>query len=762
MQIGNKMLKRLNHNGLTPFFFVFILVFLVSRAWGWDNKTTHLDMSESATNQSVLNYGYLTSNLGLQFGVDAALTWASNSTTINNSVIGWIQLGANTEDDLVPPRVVNHFHNPLSNSGLTDTLPLSSYIFIISLIESGFPWESALTWAKDPVTQGGIYYYNDDWSWQTTKLHYYNSLTASLKIWRDAELAQTFYGLGHQIHLLQDMSQPAHVRNDGHLDDFVGMYIDYKTGTRGFEKFENWAAYHYQTEALTYIYNLDGTHPLVFPDFSLTSGVSLTFDSFWDTDKYDGTSPVSRTETKIGLSEYTNSNFFSDDTINPLLPGDYLLHHFPFPSNDYTTYIACSDPQTVAGQITSTVYYGNRACNDPAGPDHFLKGSLLNIGSFQLNIPWFSLDSKVYNDYAQVLFPRAVGYSAAFINYFFRGELRLENLGSNQFRVWNFSPEPLNSGNISVYYDNTYNDRTFLGSVSISTPIATGQSSNSSTYTPPSGVSFPPTDNIEPGVYWLVFQGSMGNEANAVIGSKTGWKEEWDNGEIGNHNWYYTLADCTDTYCFIPNGTVTEVVQGGELNMSNSRPSGTPNPSPSESPDAYGEYYIGAQANEFFIGIENTANPDPALRDMFPIAFGPNTVVTFKVDTMTSSLTNSPLQGCGSYTGTLALLLNSSWPVAWQVIEFSFDNGGTPYVIDLTVPGQASPYANLLEYLTPGTPLYFNPYLDMQSVGVTIVPPLKLKSIDIWQQLYGLCSTSTTIDQQSLAVDYIRIQEKTW
>ena len=35
----------------------------------------------------------------------------------------------------------------------------------------------------------------------------------------------------------------------------------------------------------------------------------------WDTDRYDGTNPDVTLSTTIGLAEYTNANFFSDNTI---------------------------------------------------------------------------------------------------------------------------------------------------------------------------------------------------------------------------------------------------------------------------------------------------------------------------------------------------------------------------------------------------------------------------------------------------------------
>lgn len=41
----------------------------------------------------------------------------------------------------------------------------------------------------------------------------------------------------------------------------------------------------------------------------------------------------------------------------------------------------------------------------------------------------FVLDSRVYEDYAALLLPRAIGYSAGLLDYFFRGRTEFEGIG---------------------------------------------------------------------------------------------------------------------------------------------------------------------------------------------------------------------------------------------------------------------------------------------------------------------------------------------
>jgi hypothetical protein len=758
------MLRLLRRSELFIFSSILIMAVLVPVAKGWDNTTTHQDLSKVGTQKADLNKGYLINTLGIQGGINEILHWNSGTDGTEKSILQWIQDGANFEDKgpygIFSTRPLRHFHNPLSqytpDQWITAPAPydhagLDDYVLLFHVTG-----ESAVLWAQDGENQRA--YDGEDWSWQNTRTHYSTALTAQTKPIRDAELAQTFVGIGHVIHLLQDMSQPSHVRDDAHLEDAYGSIGNW----RYFERLENWAKVNNIT-ALNYM----NQPPTVFPNVSTANSVGsglAPITAFWDTDNYTGNSPVSQTEANTGLAEYTNSNYFSDNTLNPFVS----WHIFPFPSHNIADYVLCegAPPERFAPK---RYYVGRKTkpCNADGTPqDHFAAYSLMNFQTNQPDLRFFMLDDHVYQDYAQDLLPRAVAYSSALIDYFFRGKLGLEVVGTNQFRMWNHSSEPLNDGTVLVYYDNANDDRILLGFGNIYNAVASGQSTDTFSFEPPPGVSYPPTDNKTPGVYWVVFLGTLGGEDNAVIGSVTGWKEEWDHGLTGNHNWYVTPDDHPYT---VPGGVTTDLVENGALRMFNYRPAGTLSPDPANpvyvSP---GTLYTGAQVNEQAIGLQIDLN-DPQRHDMFPITLGEHTGIFFKVNAMTSSFPNPTpnLQGCDRYRGTgiLDFYLNSRWRAAWQVITFSLDNGGTNYVIDLTVPGQerqnavTGQFPNAYAYVIPGVDMQFNPYQFMQNLGVPIVPPLTLENIHLWQQLWGLCNTSTTDDSQSMAIDYIRIRE---
>ena len=378
-----------------------VLVFAASvgPAIAWDQGTTHRDLSKIAANNSVLDSGYL-SVLGIKDGFDAKLTWSGGQLGPVQAVEDWIQEGAQYEDGvsiLFDQRYRNHFHNPLEpwpSAGLNDDLVTG---------------QSALLWAQNAQN-------NPSWSWPGVRLIYYLALITTVKADRDAYLAQMFAGIGHLIHLIQDMSQPSHVRNDIHIDDALGIK----------ERMENWAS---ANQALARGFmtppDLPSKFPTIPPEQFLRSAESATppyvpITAFWDTNVFTKDSTAAPTGTDVGLAEYTNGNFFSDDTINAT--GN---HYFRFPSPDPANYSLCIDPSPTWLPGVKRKYISRQPCDENGEPlDHFAAASLL-YNPNNPNPDRFFLNDEVYVDYARDLLPRAVGYSAAFIDYFFRDDIEI-------------------------------------------------------------------------------------------------------------------------------------------------------------------------------------------------------------------------------------------------------------------------------------------------------------------------------------------------
>jgi len=299
--------------------------------YGWNHDVTHRDLSEHAVYKSHVDAsrGDFLTQISFSKGINDALFWPDRvcddkTRKSNCTVIDWLKYGAEKEDATkwLPwrGRFQNHFHNPISGEGLSD-------------ISSG---QSSLVWAQDATEHGK--FPEGDQSWPTLRGVYRQALTETVEASRKAGFARLFKGLGHQMHLVQDMAVPAHVRNDAHGED--SMQGDEHWYKRMWVRkdplyFENWAKRNFLD------INLLASGPAVFPALAFDSpypGVSVPVSQLWDTGVYDGTNP-SAGEAQ-GLAEYTNANFFSEGTIlKP--PGD--SHYFAFPNLASTNFTAYSD-----------------------------------------------------------------------------------------------------------------------------------------------------------------------------------------------------------------------------------------------------------------------------------------------------------------------------------------------------------------------------------------------------------------------------------
>jgi len=149
--------------------------------------------------------------------------------------------------------------------------------------------------------------------WDNAKNYYYSALTSTSGENYETYLARTFQALGHVLHLLQDASVPAHVRNDfrSHLE-FIGLQSINPISWFG-NLFEHYVKNHPGFEAIQ-----SGIPPFVNPQVT----------DFWDTDGFtDGNPPPSNVP--LGLAELTNANYFSDGTIPNNHPSS--AHWFAYP-----------------------------------------------------------------------------------------------------------------------------------------------------------------------------------------------------------------------------------------------------------------------------------------------------------------------------------------------------------------------------------------------------------------------------------------------
>jgi endonuclease YncB( thermonuclease family) len=184
--------------------------FSVVAVFGYDNNIIHPGLSAKA----IENHNKTSEN------------------KIDSRQRAWIIEGSIAED--ADPRYLNHFYDPTTGKGLNDGL---------------FRGLSAKEWAKKQNSVSGDY-----------------SESAIFLNYKNGNKKRAFQGIGHIIHLIQDMSVPAHTRNDSH--------------PKG-DPYEGWAKQYGKIETNN--------------DFIYVNNLDFVFDS---------------------LATYSNNNFYSEDTID--------------------------------------------------------------------------------------------------------------------------------------------------------------------------------------------------------------------------------------------------------------------------------------------------------------------------------------------------------------------------------------------------------------------------------------------------------------
>ncbi|MGB5157499.1 MAG: hypothetical protein WBN77_08680 [Desulfobacterales bacterium] len=353
------------------------VLLIVSKGYALNEKT-HREINERISKNNFSNFSlndYLKNQLGISKGFDEKIN--------SKEVFLWIGDGGEEED--AGARSLNHFLNPLTDKGLSLK-------------------KSALEWATLPV--GG-----QNSSWNDVRYYYFRALTSVDKTTREDYFALTFQGIEQVMHLVEDMSVPAHVRNDLHPPPFWS------------DGYEDWAKESEDVSQVNY-------KPVSFSPYN----AFFLIPQLFDTNKYlEGIDPaITTSSNSIGLSEYTNANFFSEDTMTTT--------KFPYPKTDSNKKTAKS---YTGPEATYSREYFLKDCNEiycKTSVSKNYSGYLLS--AVDLNDYWRMqnpnssnpkpivpvLDENVHKDYANLLIPRAIGYSSQVLNYFFRGQMEVKCL----------------------------------------------------------------------------------------------------------------------------------------------------------------------------------------------------------------------------------------------------------------------------------------------------------------------------------------------
>jgi len=398
--------------------------------FAFDNVKTHRDLSKAAIDPPVSGLkSYLINNVGLSEGYDhnfKGITRQGYERTL--SVLEWLQEGSTDEDLPTFCRASNHFHNPLfksqkpfsfdwlesqmSDSRIVDDFCGTTHRYSNVTWATGFvdPWVYIGTRIGQDSRPSGLYDAPQEMGWDNARGYFYDALTAQDPVVREAKFIKTFRAMGQTMHMLQDMAVPAHVRNDmqSHLANGLN------TAKWGSNPFEKYVAKN-STAMNVVMSNTSGNDK---PTFS----APMRLTDFWDKNIYTGENPSKGTDQ--GLAEYANANFLSDFTM--FRPASDTLHYFKYPNKTTSVGLAhymIADPIN-PGQTIKRTYY--QKIKD--GDDGY---RLAGVGFLYRWVPLINskrihpMDDNVHNDYAKKILPRAIGYSAALLDYFFRGKINL-------------------------------------------------------------------------------------------------------------------------------------------------------------------------------------------------------------------------------------------------------------------------------------------------------------------------------------------------
>ncbi len=458
-----------------------LLLILLNFSKGYPLETdTHELINERIAKGTMGGFSldmYLKNQLGLTKGKEEVFN--------KKEIWKWVKEGGRYEDEPAYIRSLNHFHDPLKE-------PWSS---------AGFKGtsKSSVIWAQDQELIGSTI--GGNWSWKKARDSFYKGLTVVTKTDRENNLADTFRALGQIMHLVQDSSVPAHVRNDTHV------YLEMGGLKIGGYHYEIWLKEHHGKLNLTPL-GFDKSILNIIPEPSAPVPIANIFD----TNKYDIGSDINTAiGFSIGIAEYANANFFSEGTI---------FKDYPHPTYTDTNFFdAFKYPEKADaedGKFDNRVYIKKTVGEVDArlAAFSYISYDVIKKGYYQFSP--LVLDDRVYNDYAALLTPRAVGYSAGLLNYFFRGEIDMvpdEQAGSG-YEIVNETDEDMD-GTFELWYDNMNDVRVKTWSASLS--IGKKSSGNNKS----TNISFDsPTDAKEPDKYMLVFRGKLGNEVDAVAGKQ--------------------------------------------------------------------------------------------------------------------------------------------------------------------------------------------------------------------------------------------------
>jgi hypothetical protein len=383
---------------------------------------THRKISAAAASQSML--GTPSDEGRKRLGLDGLIGQPqfSNSKGDTRTIVQLIADGAEFEDDA--PKPIHHFFDPRTGRALS--INQSDYYFastaeqVLGYIAIGAVNAAARTSPDWALGESGTTALENRFSYAAAKQYFYRGMTDPVSLLRNQNLSLLFESLGHVIHHIEDMAQPQHVRNDAHLQieawdencppgNICGAYQSLSRPSA----YEAWTN---REEILPYL-ETAGYPPVYSASGQGMDGLPVFTGphQFW-------------TNSGLGLADFTNRNFFSAGTLDqspPTVGAAFDMRVADLCNGAVPPCSAGLDPNALVTFLPSVV------------DDRFRTASLPNPYAKAISIfdPEFAGKTSATRlpsvnrftfayDHAYLI-PRAVGYAAGLINYFFRGSMEI-------------------------------------------------------------------------------------------------------------------------------------------------------------------------------------------------------------------------------------------------------------------------------------------------------------------------------------------------
>jgi hypothetical protein len=242
------------------------------------------------------------------------------------------------------------------------------------------------------------------------RLHQLRALIEPTPEERERQAARLFRSLGQVLHVLEDMAQPQHTRNDMHpaCENLLSGRVIHE---------HSWYEEYIEARALGLQFRGRAARPLRIGGYPPPS-----LPTFW--------SYFAHADRRRGLADFVSHNFFSPGTnlgVQPPCGGRTL------PPCRLDAYEAGDVPHAVATllgvRLEAPVRLLRRSLVDPITgatiPD--VAVTTRSVWDRHLEsrglVPVFSMNVLNYDAISDVLLPRAVGYAAGFLDAFFGGQL---------------------------------------------------------------------------------------------------------------------------------------------------------------------------------------------------------------------------------------------------------------------------------------------------------------------------------------------------